>query len=162
MSNPSEAPRSSMSVVLDANVFIGVARPDLGHVAPEDAAACAALLTAVQDGLLRAYTPAPVLAELIHVLARAGMPEAERRQLAQRLRDLRGRLDLVSLDASLAEEAGEYRQAHYHRERLPLSYIDCFCLVLAQRMDAVLVTTDRALLAAPGVDARAPREVTTP
>ena len=161
MSSAFEAPRASKPLVLDANVFIAVVRPDLGHVAAEDAAACAAILTAVQKGRLRAYTPAPVVAELIHVLARGGVPQADRSELVQRLRGLRGRLDLVSVDASLAEEAGEYRQTHYHRERLPLSYIDCFCLVLAQHIEGMLVTTDRPLLAAPGVEARAPREGVT-
>jgi PIN domain nuclease of toxin-antitoxin system len=67
-------------------------------------------------------------------------------------------LDFVPVDSDLAFAAGEYRQRHYHRERLPLSYTDCFCIVLAQRLNAPIVTIEKPLRQAPDVTSLLPSE----
>jgi hypothetical protein len=72
-----------------------------------------------------------------------------------------GRLDIVDLTVDLAIAAGEYRQAHYHRERLPLSYIDCFCVVLAQQLSVPLVTLEEPLRQAPQITAVTPAQFLT-
>ena len=148
--------------VLDGNVLIAVIRPDAGHVPPEEAQACIALVDAVDRGSVQAYLCAPILAEIVHVLARNGIPPRMRTELMERWEAMHGRLEIIPLDGALAAEAGEYRQQHYHREHLPLSYIDCFCVALARRLGAPVVTLDEPLLRAPGVVAIPPSRFFVP
>lgn len=145
-------------LVIDTNVLIASARPDIGHVPPEERTACARLMDAIGRGDLRGHTPAPTFAEVLHVLARNGVPPRVRTPLIERWSSMAGRFDIVDLTVDLAIAAGEYRQAHYHRERLPLSYIDCFCLVLAQQLGVPLVTLEEPLRRAPHIIAATPAQ----
>jgi predicted nucleic acid-binding protein len=151
--------RTLRSVVLDANVLIAAVRPDLGHVPPGEGSACSRLMDVLERGELHARIPAAILSEVVHVLARNGIPRDARSGALERWATMPGRLDILPLDGELAVEAGEYRQAHYHRERMPISYIDCFCVALARRFAVPLVTFEGALLRAPGLTAVLPSQV---
>ena len=151
MSDIMESIEPLPSVVVDANVLIAAVRPDIGHVRPEDADASVALLDAIDRGRCHAFIPSALVAEVIHVLARNGVGASARRALVARWSAMPGRLDIVPVDLSLAFEAGEYRQANYHRDRLPLSYADCFCVALARQRGVPIVTIEEPLQRAPGV-----------
>lgn len=58
-----------------------------------------------------------------------------------------GGLETVPADARLARRAGEWRAAHYHRERCAVSLADCFAAATADRLGEALATSDPHLAA---------------
>jgi PIN domain nuclease of toxin-antitoxin system len=83
--------------------------------------------------------------EALDQLVRArGIPETRVRAAFEPLLD--EALSRVDVGFGIVEKAVRLRADHYHRERTPVSLVDCICLAAAESMGAV-ATADRAMLA---------------
>lgn len=114
---------SRRPIVVDASVIIAVA---LGE--PGSASAAPRLFGAQVN---------PVnLAESIIALVRRGLPRGSVERLLAALQ-----FQLVPCDWALCQQAAEF---HAATRPLGLSLADAFCLASAHRLDALLLTADRA------------------
>lgn len=130
-----------MSVVLDAYAVIA-------FLTGETAAA------EVEAELPTGVIASTNLAETLDVCIRVHGNSEER--VRERLGWLRsGGLEIASLDAALALDAGSLRAKHYHRRDCAVSHGDCVALAVARDRKLPLATADTALAAtarAEGVD----------
>lgn len=88
--------------------------------------------------------PAPCLSEVVDRLIRRDGYGAE--DVTGKLASLLGEIAAVpSVDMTAGLRAGVLRSEHYHREKAPLSQVDCFVLAMARGGDAI-ATSDGSLI----------------
>lgn len=114
-----------MRIILDSSAVLALLLEEAG----------AAEVEAVLDGALISTVN---LAEVVAALARDGNPEGEVRDIVRALA-----LTALAPDEALAVEAGLLRRI---TDVAGLSLGDRFCLALARRLDAPVMTADRVWL----------------
>jgi len=88
--------------------------------------------------------PAPCLSEVVDRLIRRDGHASE--DVTTKLTPLLGEIVAIPpVDMAIGLRAGVLRSEHYHREKAPLSLVDCLVLAMAREGDAI-ATSDGSLI----------------
>ncbi len=128
---------------LDANIFLAVLIPQTTKASHAEITGAERVLLALEEGRLRAVSPAILLGEIRYVFLREDKPGFE---IALSAIESEPNLSILDITKSLAIQAAEFRKKYYSK-RNTFSYNDGLYLAtgLTQEVD-LLITTDPHLL----------------